>query len=97
MSRREGAGAIATVTLSNPDKLNAVTAAMWRQLKQTMDELSADDALRCVILRGEGKVFAAGGDIEEFQTLRATLQQARIYHDEWVAGALDAISLCLIR
>jgi enoyl-CoA hydratase/carnithine racemase len=93
-SHRERDGAIATVTLANPDKLNAVTAAMWRQLKQAMDELSADDALRCVILRGEGHVFASGGDIEEFHTLRATLAQARIYHDEWVAGALDSISLC---
>jgi len=39
-------GAIATVTLSNPDKLNALTVSMWQELKRVMDELSADDALR---------------------------------------------------
>ena len=88
-------GVIATVILSNPDKLNAVTAGMWRQLKVVMDELSADEALRCVVIRGAGKAaFAAGGDIEEFATLRDNFEQAQIYHGEWVAGALSAIVAC---
>lgn len=88
-------GVIATVTLSNPDKLNAVTAGMWRRLKVVMDELSADEALRCVVIRGAGEAaFAAGGDIEEFGTLRNSFEQARIYHGEWVAGALQAIVAC---
>ena len=87
-------GEIAFVTLFNPDKLNAVTAAMWRRLRAVMDELSADDCLRCVILRGEGRAFAAGGDLEEFLTLRATFEQAQVYHGEWVAGALRAIAEC---
>lgn len=87
-------GAIATVTLFNPEKLNAINAAMWRQLKRVMDELSAVDALRCVVIRGEGANFAAGGDIEEFLTERATLAQAQRYHGEWVATALGAIVEC---
>ncbi len=87
-------GAIATVTLFNPDKLNAITAAMWRRLRQVMDDLSADDSLRCVVIRGEGENFAAGGDIEEFLTLRDTFEQAMTYHGEWVAGALDAVAAC---
>lgn len=88
-------GAIATVTLDNPSKLNAVTAAMWRRLREAMCELSADDSLRCVVLRGAGtKAFAAGGDIEEFATLRDTLERALTYHEEWVAGALNAVREC---
>ena len=87
-------GEIATVILFNPEKLNAVTAAMWRRLKEVMDELAADDSLRCIILRGEGKAFAAGGDLEEFLTLRHTLDQAQVYHGQWVAGALTAINEC---
>ncbi len=87
-------GAIATVTLFNPDKLNAITAAMWRRLRQVMDDLSADDSLRCVVIRGEGENFAAGGDLEEFLTLRDTFEQAMTYHGEWVAGALDAVAAC---
>jgi enoyl-CoA hydratase/carnithine racemase len=87
-------GPIATVTLFNPDKLNAVTATMWQRLKSVMDELAADDALHCIILRGEGRAFAAGGDIEEFLTLRDTFDKAQVYHGEWVASALAAIAEC---
>ncbi len=88
------AGDIATVTLFNPGKLNAVTAAMWQKLKTVMEELDAREALRCVVIRGEGTAFAAGGDIEEFATLRDTPEQARTYHGQWVAGALEAIVAC---
>lgn len=87
-------GGIATVSLSNPDKLNAVTAAMWRELKQVMGELDADASLRCVVIRGDGANFAAGGDIEEFLTLRDNFAQAQIYHGEWVAEALQSIVAC---
>jgi len=89
-------GAIATVTLNNPTKLNAVNAAMWQRLREVMEGLSADEGLRCVVLRGAGeKAFAAGGDIEEFLTQRDTLEKALIYHEEWVAQALNAIRDCL--
>ena len=47
-------GAIATVTLSNPGKLNALDRAMWEGLATTMRQLSADETLRCVVLRGAG-------------------------------------------
>lgn len=88
-------GALATVTLSNPDKLNAVDARMWRELKAAMDALASDPGVGCVLLQGDGdKAFAAGGDIEEFLTVRATEDQALHYHEELVAAALDAIRAC---
>ncbi|MBP9714243.1 MAG: enoyl-CoA hydratase/isomerase family protein [Sterolibacterium sp.] len=85
---------IATVTLSNPAKLNAINAAMWRALKATMHALDADDRLRCIVIRGEGNTFAAGGDIEEFLSERDTFERAQVYHGDWVAGALDSIVAC---
>ena len=88
---------IATVTLDNPDKLNALDSGMWRQLQEAMTRLSADETIRCIILRGAGdKAFAAGGDIEEFRTARATVADALHYHEELVARALDAIRDCPI-
>lgn len=87
-------GAVATVSLHNPAKLNAVNAQMWRQLKAEMEALSADDALGCVVVQGTGKHFAAGGDIHEFATLRDTLERARVYHERWVGGALEALTHC---
>ncbi|KAF0165417.1 MAG: enoyl-CoA hydratase/carnithine racemase [Rhodocyclaceae bacterium] len=86
-------GDIATVTLFNPDKLNALSAAMWQRLRETMGELSADSSLRCILVRGEGVVFAAGGDLEEFRTARATVDLALAYH-EAVGEALAAIESC---
>jgi enoyl-CoA hydratase/carnithine racemase len=86
-------GVIATVTLFNPEKLNALNAAMWRRLREVMGELAADASLRCVIVRGEGPVFAAGGDLEEFRTARADVDRALAYH-EAVGAALAAIESC---
>ena len=86
---------IATLTLSNPDKLNAVDADMWRALQRSMSAINGDPGVRCVVLRGAGdKAFAAGGDIEEFLTVRATVDDALHYHEELVAAALDAIRAC---
>ena len=83
---------IATVTLANPAKLNAINAAMWRELGAAMARLSNDDTIRCVVLRGAGdQAFAAGGDIEEFRTVRATVDDALHYHEDLVAAALDAV------
>lgn len=88
-------GAVATVTLDNPPKLNALTVAMWQELARVMRELSADDALRCVVLRGEGgQAFAAGADIAEFATVRNTRAQGVTYHREHVYGALAAVAEC---
>ena len=88
-------GAIATVTLSNPGKLNALTVAMWQELARAMQRLSADDALRCVVLRGAGnEAFAAGADIAEFAQARDNAGQGRVYHRQYVHGALEAVGAC---
>ena len=55
--------------------------------------LDADESLRCVIVRGEGAAFAAGGDLDEMQAQRATVDGALAYHAE-VARALEAIGTC---
>jgi enoyl-CoA hydratase/carnithine racemase len=87
-------GEIATLTLNNPGKLNAINLGMWQQLAEIMAKIGVDRGLRCVVLRGAGdEAFAAGGDLEEFVTARATLAQAMHYHGQ-VALALQAIEQC---
>ena len=50
---------------------------MWRALGAAIDALSADDALRCVILRGAGeRAFSPGNDIAEFARERSNKAQA---------------------
>ena len=73
-------GAIATVVLNRPAKLNALTKPMWRELGETIGALSSDENLRCIILRGAGeKAFSPGNDIGEFATERANKAQAIAY------------------
>jgi len=85
---------IATVTLNRPDKLNALNRAMWEELGAAMRRLSANDGLRCVVLRGAGgKAFAAGADIGEFATERANSRQARQY-GEVIDGTMKAVAQC---
>lgn len=91
----EKADLIATVMLSNPGKLNALSVAMWDALTQAFTMLSQDETLRCVIVRGAGHHFAAGADIEEFPEVRSTMAQGMHYHTETIAQALQAISQCL--
>ena len=87
-------GAVATVALNNPDKLNALNQAMWQRLGNVMRELSAEENLRCIVLRGAGnKAFASGADISEFATERANSSQAKAY-GEAIHGAMRAIAEC---
>ena len=59
-------GAVATVTIHRPDKLNALNAATLDELEATFAEIEATDALHAVILTGTGdKAFVAGADIGE--------------------------------
>jgi enoyl-CoA hydratase len=85
---------LAYVTLSHPDRLNAITVMMWRQLQSAFETLSKDDSIRCVIIKGEGENFAAGADIREFPTVRADLSLVRHYHQDILAPALTAIADC---
>ncbi len=73
-------GAIATVVLNRPEKLNALTRSMWQRLGEAIAGLSAEDDIRCIVVRGAGeKAFAPGNDISEFETERANVEQARAY------------------
>ena len=88
-------GVVATVAINHAEKLNALTVAMWQDLARIMCALSADDTLRCIVLRGAGdKAFAAGADIAEFATVRNTREQGVTYHREHVYGALKAVAEC---
>jgi enoyl-CoA hydratase/carnithine racemase len=63
----ERTGTIATITLSRPGSLNALTWTMYQQLKAHLDRLANNETVRVVILRGAGKAFATGTDIAQFQ------------------------------
>lgn len=91
----ESADGIATVTIANPGKRNALTVAMWQSLQEAFGQLSEEAGLRCVVVRGAAdEGFAAGADISEFNTVRSTRAQVEHFHEEVVFGALSAIDSC---
>jgi 2-(1,2-epoxy-1,2-dihydrophenyl)acetyl-CoA isomerase len=56
-------GAVATVTLHRPERLNAMTLGMVERLRAHLDALAADRGVRAVVLTGAGRGFCAGGDV----------------------------------
>ena len=75
---------VLVITFSNPDKLNAVSTAGHRELVEIWPEVDADDHVRVVLLRGEGRAFSAGGDYRMIQEIledpiahRRVLKEAR--------------------
>lgn len=54
---------VALITLSRPDKLNAFTPEMMREMIDALDRTDADDAVRAVIFTGEGRAYCAGADL----------------------------------
>lgn len=59
------ADGIATITLHRPDKLNAFTVEMMNEMIDAFDKVDADDAVRAVIVTGEGRGFCAGADLSD--------------------------------
>ncbi|MCU0814590.1 MAG: enoyl-CoA hydratase-related protein [Burkholderiaceae bacterium] len=83
---------IARVEIEHAGKLNALSVAMWGELRDVFDALrDAAAPLRVVIVHGHGGVFVAGADIEEFPRFRFAEDTLRSYHDSLVAPALRAM------
>ena len=83
---------IAIVTFNRPERRNAFNLAMWRRLKEIMEALSADEALRCVVLRGAGGAFSAGADLREVEALTG-VEAVRAYFGG-MALLLEAMFSC---
>jgi enoyl-CoA hydratase/carnithine racemase len=66
---------------------------MERTSAQVFGMLESDDSVRCIVVRGAGGNFAAGADLSEFPTMRATAAQAESYGSDMMA-ALNAVCDC---
>ncbi len=61
---RTDAGGVATLTLNRPEKLNALTPAVFDELRGHLDAVAADESVRCVVLTAAGRSFCAGNDLD---------------------------------
>lgn len=58
-------GHVATIALHRPSALNALSLELKREVREALNDLEAEEGVRCLILRGEGKAFSAGQDLNE--------------------------------
>jgi enoyl-CoA hydratase/carnithine racemase len=70
------ADGVGHITLNRPERMNAVTTELARQLERVLNELSADPAVKVIVIRGAGENFCAGGDVTEVERLRSTGPEA---------------------
>jgi enoyl-CoA hydratase len=90
---------VAWVTLHHPTKRNAMSRAMWQQLKASFDSLSSElnrdfHPIHGIVVRGEEGHFCAGGDISEYPEFRFQETSLREFHEDLVAPALQAMLNC---
>jgi enoyl-CoA hydratase len=92
--RFEQAEGVATVTISHAARFNAMSRLMWRELRVVFERIQANTDIRCVVIRGEGAHFCAGGDISEYTSFRFEEASLRDFHENDVWGALNAMLSC---
>lgn len=86
---------IATVSIDRPDKRNALTVDMWRQLTVICAELAAEPRLRAVVVTGSGPSFCAGADISALAEDDAVMKAA-VYEAEEALRALPVPTIARI-
>ncbi len=82
-------GPLGWLVIDQPERHNAVSAAMWAALPRAAQALESDPEVRVILLRGAGeRAFVSGADISEFETRRSG--GARVAYDASVAGGAFA-------
>jgi methylglutaconyl-CoA hydratase len=87
-------GAVATVTLSRPERRNALDPAMIDAIVATFGALSGDDEVRVVVLAGAGPSFCAGADIRWMAQARELPHEENVADARRMAAAFEAVDSC---
>ena len=81
-------GAVAVVTLNRPQALNALNSSLMDELAAAISAFEADEAIRCVIITGSEKAFAAGADITEM----AHKSFAEAYREDFITRNWERVA-----
>ncbi len=90
----EHQGAVARVTIANEPKFNAMSRAMWGELRAVFERIQRSAELRCVVIAGQGAHFCSGGDISEYVGFRFQQTSLSEFHENDVWGALQSMLDC---
>ena len=86
----ERRGAVGLITLNRPKALNALCTPLILELQEALGELEGDPAIRCIVLTGSEKAFAAGADIKEMKEKSF----AQVLDEDFITGDWEALSRC---
>jgi enoyl-CoA hydratase/carnithine racemase len=82
---------VAVVTFNRPERRNAFTLDMWRDVPRICAAIEGDAGVRAVVLTGAAGHFSAGADIREFEAVRKTTSEAHVY-EQAVDACCDTIA-----
>lgn len=85
---------VATITLNRPDVHNAFNRAMMVELTELFEALNIDDAIRVMVMRGAGKSFCAGADLEEMKVSKTATHAENAAHAEMLSNLFSTINAC---
>jgi 2-(1,2-epoxy-1,2-dihydrophenyl)acetyl-CoA isomerase len=89
----ERSNGVATVTLQRPEKMNAYNSLMLVELLSVLDEAARDDAVRAVVIVGEGRAFCAGADVQDMGAMLSLQQE--VAEDQDVLKLLNRTVLAI--
>jgi len=92
--RYEESEGVGTIRLNRPERLNALTFETYAELRDFLDGLNGREAVRALVLRGEGRGFCSGGDVEAIIGELVTLHRA---HDAEALLAFTRMTCDVVR
>jgi enoyl-CoA hydratase len=81
-------GAVGVITLNRPQALNALNSQLMDELSACVDTFEGDDAIRCIIVTGSEKAFAAGADIGEMKAKSF----AEVYKEDFITRNWERVA-----
>jgi enoyl-CoA hydratase len=82
--------AVTLIRLNRPEALNALNGQLMDELTATLDETEADPAVRCVVITGSDRAFAAGADIKEM----ASKSYADVFTEDFITANWERVTRC---
>ncbi|SFB76157.1 methylglutaconyl-CoA hydratase [Flexibacter flexilis DSM 6793] len=85
---------VAYITLNRPEKRNALNGQMVTALKNAFAQAQTDEQAKVIVLRGEGKIFCAGADLESLQQLQCNTFEENIADSQHLKSLFEQIYAC---
>ncbi len=82
--------AVTLIRLNRPEALNALNGQLMDELTQVLDETEADPSVRCVVITGSDRAFAAGADIKEM----ASKSYADVFTEDFITRNWERVTRC---